>query len=177
MRAGLPLEEVRVLFCLFAVNLLVWLYFLRRRGGGRHDRYQKQAQRVLDKLPLLGGDGQQLSYLRKINPYVFEELLLTAFERQGYRIKRNKRYSGDGGLDGQVWRDKQRYLIQAKRYSGVICPSHIVAFGHLARRERCRGLFIHTGRTGSGGKVALSLFPEVELISGQKLIGLLRGTK
>ncbi|MFB0713548.1 restriction endonuclease [Buttiauxella noackiae] len=177
MRAGLPLEEVRVLFCLFAVNLLVWLYFLRRRGGGRHDRYQKQAQRVLDKLPLLGGDGQQLSYLRKINPYVFEELLLTAFKRQGYRIKRNKRYSGDGGLDGQVWRDKQRYLIQAKRYSGVICPSHIVAFGHLARRERCRGLFIHTGRTGSGGKVALSLFPEVELISGQKLIGLLRGTK
>lgn len=177
MRGGLPLEEVRVLLCLLIVNLVVWLFFLRRRSSGRHDRYQRQAQCVLDKLPLLAGDGQRLSYLRKINPYVFEELLLTAFECQGYRIKRNKRYSGDGGLDGQIWRDKQRFLIQAKRYSGVICPSHIVAFGHLVRRERCQGLFIHTGRTGTSGRVALSLFPEVELISGQKLIELLRRKK
>lgn len=52
----------------------------------RHRRHQATATRVLARLPLLGGDGQRLAYLRKINPYVFEELLLLAFERQGMQL-------------------------------------------------------------------------------------------
>ena len=61
-----------------------------------------------------------MKYLRKINPYVFEELLLLAFERRGMRVIRNSRYSGDGGLDGQVLIDGERWLIQAKRYGRTI---------------------------------------------------------
>ncbi|PIJ42321.1 restriction endonuclease, partial [Serratia sp. OPWLW2] len=91
----------------------------------RHRRYQATATR----LPLLDGDGQRLAYLRKINPYVFEELLLLAFERQGYAVIRNTSYSGDGGLDGQVIIEGKTYLIQAKRYGRTITPSHITSFG------------------------------------------------
>lgn len=105
----------------------------------RHRRYRAAAARVLQRLPQLGGNGQRLAYLRKINPYVFEELLLLAFERQGYAVIRNTSYSGDGGLDGQVIIGDQKYLIQAKRYGRAITQSHITRFGALLRHHHCQG--------------------------------------
>lgn len=54
-------------------------------------------------------------------------------------VIRNTRYSGDGGTDGQVLIDGERWLIQAKRYGRTIRPSHIDDFGDLLRREGCRG--------------------------------------
>ncbi len=42
--------------------------------------------------------GQKIAYLRKIDPFVFEELLLEGFERRGFEVIRNRRYTGDGGL-------------------------------------------------------------------------------
>ncbi|MBV4413512.1 restriction endonuclease [Enterobacteriaceae bacterium YMB-R22] len=159
---------------LLLLGLLGWITLLVRTRSSRHRRYQRQARRILDRLPQLAGDGQRLNYLRKINPYVFEELLLTAFERRGYPIKRNSRYSGDGGMDGQVWIDGQRYLIQAKRYARTISPTHVAAFGELVRREDCRGLFVHTGRTGLASRAELARIPEIELLSGQQLLNLLK---
>lgn len=67
----------------------------------------------------------------------------------------------------------QRYLIQAKRYARTITPAHVVAFGALVRRERCRGLFIHTGRTGLKSREAQSASPCIEFISGQRLLDLI----
>ncbi|HEY3592188.1 MAG TPA: restriction endonuclease [Buttiauxella sp.] len=141
----------------------------------RHRRYQRQALRILARLPQLRDDAARLVYLRKINPYVFEEMLMTAFARQGCRIKRNARYSGDGGVDGQVWMNGQRWLIQAKRYSGSISSQHILDFGALLREEHCRGFFVHTGRTGEGSREALCTVPDVLLISGNRLLKLLSG--
>ncbi|HCI9483978.1 restriction endonuclease [Raoultella ornithinolytica] len=160
---------------LFIVVMLRLSFRQREKASvRRHRRYQATAARVLEKLGTLPGDGQRMRYLRKINPYVFEELLLIAFERRGYPIKRNRRYSGDGGLDGQVWIDGQRYLIQAKRYARTITSTHVAAFGELVRRERCRGLFIHTGRTGLASRSELARIPEIELLSGQQLLNLLK---
>lgn len=141
----------------------------------RHRRYRTTAARVLQRLPQLGGDAQRLAYLRKINPYVFEELLLLAFERQGYAVIRNASYSGDGGLDGQVIIGDQKYLIQAKRYGRAITPSHIKSFGALLRHHHCEGFFIHTGRTGHLSRALLQNHPHVHLVSGQKLLALLAG--
>ncbi|ENR6207256.1 MULTISPECIES: restriction endonuclease [Serratia] len=141
----------------------------------RHRRYQATAMRVLVRLPLLGGDGQRLAYLRKINPYVFEELLLLAFERQGYAVIRNTSYSGDGGLDGQVIIEGKTYLIQTKRYCRTITPSHITRFGALLRHHHCDGFFIHTGRTGQLSHALLQNHRHVHLVSGQKLLALLAG--
>lgn len=141
----------------------------------RHRRYQATAMRVLARLPLLGGDGQRLAYLRKINPYVFEELLLLAFERQGYAVIRNTAYSGDGGLDGQVIIEGKTYLIQANRYGRTITPSHITSFGELLRHHHCQGFFIHTGRTGQLSHALLQNHSHVHLVSGQKLLALLAG--
>lgn len=141
----------------------------------RHRRYRAAAARVLQRLPQLGGNGQRLAYLRKINPYVFEELLLLAFERQGYAVIRKPSYSGDGGLDGQVIIGDQKYLIQVKRYGRAITPSHITRFGALLRHHHCQGFFIHTGRAGQLSRALLQNHPHVHLVSGQKLLALLAG--
>ncbi|WP_439848745.1 restriction endonuclease [Salmonella enterica] len=139
----------------------------------RHRRYRETAQRVLVRLPELSSDGARLSYLRKINPYVFEELLLLALEKQGLEVIRNRSYSGDGGLDGQVFINGERWLIQAKRYSRSISPQHVREFGELLAREGCRGFFVHTGRTGRKSLDRLGGYPQIQLVSGRRLLELL----
>jgi restriction system protein len=111
------------------------------------------------------------AYLRKIEPFVFEELLLTCFERQGFKIVRNTRYTGDGGIDGKVYIDGGLYLIQAKRYSGSIKLSHLEEFSSTIKSNRSvGGYFIHTGTTGTGCRSYLDQHPSIQLISGQRLI-------
>ncbi|NDL64274.1 restriction endonuclease [Acerihabitans arboris] len=155
------------------------LYFLSATFGTasqrRHRRYQRQALRVLSRLPQLRDDAARITYLRKVDPYVFEEVLLTAFLRQGNRIKRNASYSGDGGKDGQVWVNGQRWLIQAKRFAGNIQAQHVRDFGALVRQEHCHGFFVHTGRTGDVSRDVLDAYPEIALLSGGRLLKLLSG--
>ncbi|ORM84298.1 restriction endonuclease [Pantoea deleyi] len=167
---------VALALALFLVCLLS-LLGIRSASGRRHRRYQKRAASALARLPQLRDDAARMVWLRKMNPYVFEEMLLTALSRQGFRIKRNARYSGDGGMDGQVWIAGQRWLIQAKRYGASINARHIAAFGELVRDEACRGLFIHTGRTGEVSREAFRCYPDVTLISGQRLLQLLNADR
>lgn len=68
----------------------------------RHLWRRQAAKRVITKLQQIEGFGPRLAYLRKIDPFVFEELVLEGFERRGCKVRRNKRYTGDGGalMDG-----------------------------------------------------------------------------
>lgn len=66
---------------------------------------------MIDKINTFPHFGQKIAYLRKIDPFVFEELLLEGFERRGFEVIRNRRYTGDGGIDGRVKIDGQTRLI------------------------------------------------------------------
>lgn len=160
-----------------ALALAITVFRPRSVSQRRHHRYQKQAARALLRLPQLRDDAARITWLRKMNPYVFEEMLLTAMSRQGFRIQRNALYSGDGGADGQVWINGQRWLIQAKRYSDTINAAHVSAFGLLTETERASGLFVHTGRTGEVSREAFLRYPGIRLISGQPLLRLLAGDR
>ena len=75
--------------------LLISLFFfaivlIYRNGYNRHKRNIRSGERVIKKLASIEHDGAKLNYLRKINPFVFEELILSAFKDKGYKIKRNK---------------------------------------------------------------------------------------
>lgn len=113
--------------------------------------------------------------LRAMDPLAFEELLLEAFEQRGNPVIRNRRYTGDGGVDGEVIIDGVRFLIQAKRYRETIRPDHVRAFAVLCASRGRRGLFIHTGRTGGASRDALADTPGIEIISGRNLLALLTG--
>ena len=156
-----PYGAVLLIVLFLVVMAFLNLRWREKASTRRHRRYRATAGRVLNKLNSLPGDGQRLTYLRKISPYVFEELLLSAFERQGLTVVRNASYSGDGGLDGQVIIDGEHWLIQAKRYSRAVSGR--------------RGLFIHTGRTGKMSRTIRTASPRLRIISGQRLLAILAG--
>lgn len=82
---------------------------------------------------------------------MFEECLLDAFKAKGYRIKRNKAYTGDGGIDSRIYDATGKlYLLQAKRYSSSINPQHVSEFSkQILSHKAAGGFFVHTGRTGN----------------------------
>ncbi len=113
--------------------------------------------------------------LRAMDALAFEELLLESFERRGHRVVRNRRYTGDGGVDGQVVIDGRIWLIQAKRYAAAIRPEHVQALASLCAARGILGLFIHTGRTGESSRGIVMLHGKVQIISGHQLLALITG--
>ena len=168
------MELLRMIVCAALVALLYRHY----RVPIRHRWRRRQARTMCEQL--CGRDRDQpaaLHYarLRAMDPLAFEELLLEAFERRGHRVIRNRRYTGDGGVDGVVIIDGQRWLIQAKRYRDAIKPEHVREFAMLCATRRRRGMFIHTGRTGGMSRTICSSADGIEIVSGQRLLALLTG--
>lgn len=143
-----------------------WWRSPRRR---RHRYHIRAARRVLDRIAEFEHNGQKLAYLRKINPLTFEELILEAAARRGHKIYRNARYTGDGGIDGQIDVRGRRFLIQAKRYQGHINRQHLADFCVLVNQADAFGLFVHTGRTGEAARAELRE-QQVDVLSGDRLI-------
>lgn len=117
-----------------------------------------------------------IGILRQCDPFVFEELLLHIFaETEEFHIVRNKRYTGDGGIDGRFYFDDYPFLIQAKRYKSHINPQHIEEFAQKVTVFKAEfGLFIHTGKTGNlSRKTAWYSRKDLMLVSGQKLVDLI----
>jgi restriction system protein len=166
-----------LLIAMVCTVLLAFLY--RRYHVPLRHRWRRRQARTM-RAQLCGLDRHQpaaLHYarLRAMDPLAFEELLLEAFEQRGYRVIRNRRYSGDGGIDGEVVVGGQRWLIQAKRYRQAIRPEHVREFVALCiQRGQC-GLFIHTGRTGRMSRAAIDGASRVEIVSGRRLLALLTG--
>lgn len=139
----------------------------------RHKRYVKTSRAVLKKISSIqgpGADAKAISYLKKVNPYVFEELILTALENQGADIQRNASYSDDGGIDGRFTYQGKQFAIQAKRYKDHINKQHVARFTSIANRYD-GGVFVHTGKTGAGAWQTLPR--NIQMISGNRLLDLL----
>ncbi len=110
--------------------------------------------------------------LRRVNPFVFEELLLHCFKDAGYQVVRNSRYTGDDGIDGRIYRDGKLYYVQAKRYAGLIDAAHLRAFEQTITNSYGveGGFFVHTGRTGDTAKAISRQQGQVTLLSGMRLV-------
>jgi restriction system protein len=144
----------------------------------KHQQNIQQANHMLEQLRLQRLTltfPKAIAILRGMSPYAFEELLLTCFEEQGWKIQRNLRYSHDGGVDGRVLIGGKLYLIQAKRYRQYIDPYHIHQFYRVIQQEKAAGgFFVHTGKTRALSKELLQNY-KITLVSGQKLIDLVLG--
>ena len=169
---------MELLFMAIASSAFFTLLYRHYRVPIRHRWRRRQARTICAQLR--GPDRNQpaaLHYarLRAMDPLAFEELLLEAFERRGHRVIRNRRYTGDGGVDGEVIINGQRFLIQAKRYRDAIKPEHVREFAALCATRKLRGMFIHTGRTGGMSRTISSSAEGIEIVSGQRLLALLTG--
>ena len=158
-------------------TILLFFSFAGKKERKRQRKNIKTADKIIKQLSSFSGENKEariLGYLRKIDPFVFEELLLTSFEKQGYFIERNDRYTGDGGIDGRVYLNGKLFLIQAKRYKSYVNTKHLSDFLQLVNltEQAEGGYFIHTGKTG---KEAYQFYKNsrIEIISGNKLINLI----
>lgn len=182
-------QHEAVLLALAAAVVLGGWVLRYRPGRGAHRWRLRSAKRCLRKLERMPGDGQVIAYLRQVDPWVFEEVVLLGFRRAGARTRRNPRYTGDGGIDGRFRYAGQSYCVQAKRYKGAIKADQVRVFRHAIDREarwrhgrlrrrlmrsNIRGVFVHTGTTGPRAR-QVAIDHRIEIISGERLAALLRG--
>jgi restriction system protein len=175
-----------IIALLAAFSLIFLLGWLLKRSTRFAPRRKQQhniraAQRVLQHLRGRSLSTQEelpvvLGTLRKLNPFQFEELILTCCEERGWRIKRNSRYTGDGGIDGRVWIAEDLFLMQAKRYRNYIDTQHIRDFQNVIQRENAQGgLFVHTGQTGALSKKVAYEADTIIILSGRRLVNFVLG--
>ena len=170
-------ESFRLVLSLCLVLSVGLMFCCRKWGNLRHVWTKRQAKKVYKKLLQITNNNElwMLSYLRKIDPFVFEELVLLSFKKLGYKVYHNKRYTGDGGIDGKVKINGKVCLIQDKRYGGYVNNEHIQKFNEVCVNNHTSGFFVHTGKTGQGVGTVEAQYPNITVISGKKLISLIQG--
>ncbi|MDA8152902.1 MAG: restriction endonuclease [Acidithiobacillus sp.] len=171
MGTGLPRS-------VFLSRCFAWWSRYRSRRNRRHRVRQNAAQNRHLTLRHIAGDtpgetfARRIAYLRKLDPLVFEELVLDGFQRHGWTIQRGIRYSGDGGIDGRIFKDGRWHGIQCKRYRSNILKTHVLQFAEdLHRYHLEHGFFVHTGKTSES--IRKTLPRNVAILSGQALIAFL----
>ena len=162
--------------CLFLCYSIYLKYFKEKYS---HTWRKKSANKVLEKIKHFDSP-QVFAYLRKVEPFIVEELILSALDqREEIKIQRNKRYTGDNGIDGKfVLKNKEvniKFIVQVKRYSSYINPKHLKEFEEQIIKEKAyKGLFIHTGKTSKNLLEVSKNNDKLEIISGERLINLIR---
>lgn len=161
--------------------LVTWssraLNALRLAGLHGHRRRVRRSRHVLREIRRWRGDdvhARLFGYMRRLDPLVFEEVVLTALEDGGRLVLRNRAYTGDQGIDGWVRLSGFGWVpLQVKRFKSHVDNRAVEALGEIVRVRACAaGLFVHTGRSGTGVYRHLRS-GRVVLISGQRLVDLL----
>lgn len=163
---------------IFLIGFFILLLLKRPFDQHRHNR--KKSLQIFNKIRSFHGEtqnAQMFSYLRKIDPVLFEKLILDCFEQRGFKIKRNSWYSVDKGIYGKmVDQNGNLILVQSKRYIGHINVQHVRDFALIVSKDRNakKGYFIHTGKTGKDVYSVLKNHKNIKLVSGNNLLELLQ---
>lgn len=158
---------VQIGFFIFLALLTVPVFISTQKH--QHKKNVVMSKGVMRKVGKIKNPNKQIAYLRQIDHFLFEEVVLTTLNSMGFRIKRNSAYTGDGGIDGEVKIKGKWFLIQSKRYSNYIDKTHVEAFLDVCRERRQPGLFIHTGKTGKDTALIFQSSRNVYCVSGHLL--------
>nr|WP_249665009.1 restriction endonuclease [Pectobacterium carotovorum] len=165
--------DIYVILAIIILLIFIPHLVIRKR---KNKHYQKKitADMVIRKISEIEHPGRKIAYLRKIDPYAFEELILTLLQRRGFVIARNTKYSGDGGIDGRFKHEGKVWFVQAKRYSHRIKIEHVKNFHTLLKDNNCNGIFVHTGTTPLSVRRYEGTLSNnrLEIISGNRLLAL-----
>lgn len=159
----------------FSFTVIVGLLLFFSHVKVAHKKTLRKAKKFYKMALRIDCEEKKISFLKTFNkqPFVFEEMVLLALKSKGYVVKRNKRYTGDGGIDGVAYRGCYRFIIQCKCYGRgqYIKTNDVVKLQNACVKKNDRGLFIHTARTP---KSTLKAFrgSTVEIVSGDSLVEL-----
>lgn len=120
-----------------------------------------------------------LELLRSLPPEGFERLSQRLLRESGFSQVTVTGRSGDGGIDGNGTLQINplvsfRVLFQCKKYSGAVVPSQVRDFRGAMTGRADKGIIITTGTFTAEAKreAARDGAPPIELIDGEKLIGM-----
>lgn len=123
------------------------------------------------------------SYMAKMDPYQFEQLVVDLLAAMGYGGSREEaatvtRKSGDEGIDGIINQDRlglDVVYIQAKRWANNVGRGDVQAFvGALAGKQATKGIMITTSDFSKGAhEYAIAISQKVILIDGARLAELM----
>ena len=133
------------------------------------------ASRKLTRISPRDQPALAFQYLKSVCPFTFEEMILLQLEARKIKVRRNSRYTGDGGIDGAFWVGQQLWLVQAKKYTGMVKAGDLLDFSALCESMDAFGLFVHTGRTPPAAHTIARESVTIDVLSGDRLISLFAG--
>lgn len=101
--------------------------------------------------------------------YDFEKFLLKLYKRMGYSVIQHTQLSNDQGADLVVKNNGVKYVVQAKRYSGVVGNSAIQQVVASIRHYGAEEGVVVTNSTFTTSAIALAKSNKIELIDRRKL--------
>ena len=164
-----------------AAGAIAWRFRKQLRPTKAQRRHKRnQARSYLDlakvrEIVPVENPGRVFNWLKKVDPYRFEEIILSELERRKLKIVRNESYSGDGGVDGRFYLAGELWLVQAKRYTGQIKEAHVLEFDQVCSKHNAQGLFVHTGQTPQNLRSLKRQYGVVRIISGDELMAFFAG--
>lgn len=124
-----------------------------------------------------------ISILKALPPEGFERICQRILREAGFEQVTVTGKSNDGGIDGHgIYQENDfvsaRVLFQCKRYKGSVSPSQIRDFRGAMIGRADKGIILTTGNfTLNAKKEARRVLPMIELIDGEKLVGLFEKLK
>jgi len=124
-----------------------------------------------------------IGVLRALPPEGFERICQRLLREAGFEQVTVTGRSNDGGIDGHgIYQENDfvsaRVLFQCKRYKGSVSPSQIRDFRGAMIGRADKGIILTTGTfTLNAKKEARRVLPMIELIDGEKLVGLFEKLK
>ncbi|GAB2856258.1 hypothetical protein GCM10027277_26080 [Pseudoduganella ginsengisoli] len=166
------LGRLAIRWCSLWVNL-TWLSYF---PGHQHN--VRRSRRVLRKVRGFkepGAGARCLAYLRRIDPLLFEEVIMSALEDAGLFVLRSQHYGGDGGGDGVVWIPGRGWCsVLCNRFRGQVHAADVRAIAWaLAKSGYDGGLLVHSCLCVTALHAQLDT-ARIALLGGDRLLRLIR---
>lgn len=108
----------------------------------------------------------------------FERLIGELFRKRGFSVKKNDGAGPDGGVDVELRRDGELFLVQCKHWRARKVPVATVRdlYGAMTARQAAGGFVVTSGNFRSES-IKFAAGRNIELIDGRELAATLRETR
>ena len=128
------------------------------------DEERRQAARLV----------RTLDHLNRMDPFLFEGLVLWTYGRLGWETRATPR-SGDHGIDGILTRGSESVVVQCKRFTTGKIGERVLRdlLGAVVKMKATRGILVTTSDLSDNAKHWIHDRPDLSFVNGSELIQLI----
>ncbi len=113
-----------------------------------------------------------ITQMMQMTPADFEQFIAKLYAKMGYQT-RVTRHSGDNGIDIELRKDGKRFVVQCKRYKGMVGEPIVREFFGSFATQAEQGFIVTTGTFSKAARAWATSRP-LRLIDGRELMQLLQ---